>query len=91
MGTRITIDRVGRIVLPKPVRDALDLAPGDALELETAGEQITLRPVRTFAPLTNEQGVWVFRTGQPLAIAVVDEVLREVRDGRDRQNLDPQE
>lgn len=32
-----------------------------------ADEQITLRPVRGTAPLRNEQGIWVFRTGQSLS------------------------
>ncbi len=87
MSTRLTIDSAGRVVIPKPLRDELELEPGDALELESAGDRITLRPVRAVVPLTKEQGVWVFRTGQPLAAAVTDEVLREVREGRDRRHL----
>ena len=88
MNTRITIDNAGRVVLPKPLRDELDLGPGDSLELESAGDRITLRPVRAAAPLTKENGVWVFRTGQPLAASVTDTVLRDVRDDRDHHNLD---
>lgn len=89
MNTRLTIDGPGRVVLPKPLRDELDLGPGDSLELESAGEKITLRPLRAAAPLTKEQGVWVFRTGQPLSISVTDAVLRQVREDRDRDNLAP--
>jgi AbrB family looped-hinge helix DNA binding protein len=89
MNTRITIDNAGRVVLPKPLRDELDLGPGDSLELESAGDKITLRPVRAVAPLTKEHGVWVYRTGQPLAASVTDSVLRDVREDRDRHNLDP--
>lgn len=88
MNTRLTIDSAGRVVLPKPLRDELDLGPGDSLELDSAGDNITLRPVRAAAPLTKEQGVWVFRTGQPLAASVTDAVLREVRADRDRHLLD---
>jgi AbrB family looped-hinge helix DNA binding protein len=77
------MDSAGRVVLPKPLRDELDLGPGDALELESAGEKITLRPVRAAAPLTKEQGVWVFRTGQRLSAAATDDVLRQVREDRD--------
>jgi AbrB family looped-hinge helix DNA binding protein len=87
MNTRLTIDRAGRVVLPKPLRDELDLGAGDTLELESAGEKITLRPVRAVAPLTKERGVWVFRTGQPLSTDVTDDVLRQVREKRDQQNL----
>jgi len=88
MNTRLTIDSAGRVVLPKPLRDELDLGPGDSLDLESAGEKITLRPVRSSAPLTKEQGVWVFRTGQPLAADLTDDMLRQVREDRDQQNLD---
>jgi AbrB family looped-hinge helix DNA binding protein len=87
MTTRLTIDGAGRVVLPKPIRMALDLSPGDTLELESAGEKITLRPVRTTSPLTKEKGVWVFRTGQPLAASVADDVLNDIRQRRDRDNL----
>ena len=63
MNTRLIIDKAGRVVIPKPLRQELHLEPGDALEIETSGEQITLRPVRETGPLTKEHGVWVFRTG----------------------------
>jgi AbrB family looped-hinge helix DNA binding protein len=88
MNARLTIDSAGRVVLPKPLRDELDLGPGDALELENSGEKITLRPVRAAAPLTKEHGVWVFRIGQPLSAAVTDDMLRQVRKERDQHNLD---
>jgi AbrB family looped-hinge helix DNA binding protein len=87
MNARLTIDKAGRIVIPKPLREKLQLQPGDALELESAGEQITLRPVRGTAPLTKEHGVWVFRVGQPLPASVADEVLEQLREERDLANL----
>ena len=87
MDARLTIDSAGRVVLPKPLRDELHLVAGDTLELESSGERILLRPVRAAAPLTKEQGVWVFRTGQPMATSLVDDTLRQIRDERDEQNL----
>jgi AbrB family looped-hinge helix DNA binding protein len=86
MKSQLILDKAGRIVIPKPLREALNLEPGDALELERAGEEITLRPVRGSGPLTKEQGVWVFRTGQPLGAAATDEVLQRIREERDRAN-----
>jgi AbrB family looped-hinge helix DNA binding protein len=87
MITRLTIDGAGRVSLPKPLRKALDLAPGDTLEMETAGEEITLRPIRSAAPLAQERGVWVFRTGQPLSATTADQVLKDIREQRDSQNM----
>ena len=87
MTTRLTIDGAGRVVLPKPLRKELGIAPGDTLELETAGEKITLRPIRATAPLAKEKGVWVFRAGHPLPASFTDGVLRDIRAQRDQDNL----
>lgn len=60
----ITMDQAGRIILPKPVRDALHLRGGDHLELESAGGRIILRPACAPMALCRERGVWVYRTGR---------------------------
>ena len=87
MNIRITIDKAGRVVIPKPLREELHLEAGDALEMESAGEQISLRPVRGTGPLTKEHGVWVIHTGQPLSASVTDEMLQRIRKERDLANL----
>lgn len=87
MTNLLTVDRAGRVVLPKPVRDELQLSPGDSLELESSEDQIVLRPVRGNGPLRKKRGVWVFRTGQPLSLETVNETMAEVRRERDRDNL----
>lgn len=87
MSTRLLIDKAGRVVIPKPLREELHLEPGDALDMESAGDQITLRPVRGTGPLTKEHGVWVFHTGQPLPASATDEMLQHIREDRDLANL----
>lgn len=87
MNSRLTIDRGGRIVIPKPVRKELNLEPGDSLEMERSGEQITLRPVRGTAPLKKEHDVWVFHSGQTLSASSTDEALQQIREERDLGNL----
>ena len=91
MSSRLTIDRAGRIVIPKPLREELHLGPGDSLEMETVGEQITLRPVRGTGPLTKEHGVWVFRSEEPLPASATDHILELLREERDVANLSNKE
>src|SRR5450759_4303473 len=87
MNTRLIIDKAGRVVIPNPLRKELHLEPGDALEMDSAGEQITLRPVRGTGQITKEHGVWVFYTGQPLPASATDEMLQQIRQERDLANL----
>jgi len=79
MITKLTIDKAGRIVLPKPVRDQLRLLAGDAFLLDSSGEKITLRPVRKNAPLRKKCGVWVYSAGEPLAAFVVQDTEEQIR------------
>jgi AbrB family looped-hinge helix DNA binding protein len=87
MKVRVTLDKTGRIVIPKPLREALQLEPGDALEMESSGEEITLRPVRGTGSLAKEHGVWVLNNGQPLPASATDEMLQQVRGDRDLANV----
>ena len=86
MNTTVTLDRAGRVVIPKPLRDELRLEPGDSLHLDSEGTTLTLRPVSSASPLMKERGVWVFRRGSKLTAATTNKVLREVREKRDRSS-----
>jgi len=79
MAATLTIDKAGRIVLPKHLREELQLQPGDSLEVNSSGEQITLRPLRGNSPLRKKRGVWIFETGEPLSEAVIEKTTREIR------------
>jgi AbrB family looped-hinge helix DNA binding protein len=87
MVVKVSLDKAGRIVLPKPLRDELRLTAGDALEAEASGEEITLRPIRGNAPLRKKRGIWVYRAGEPLRDTAVRETLRQVGRERDADNL----
>ena len=87
MTTRLIIDKAGRVVIPKPLRKELHLEAGDALEMVSTGEQISLRPVRGTGPLTKELGVWVFHSGQPLPASATDDMVEQIRAERDLVNL----
>jgi AbrB family looped-hinge helix DNA binding protein len=58
-----TLDRFGRIVIPKAVRDDLGLRPGSVLELRESGDDLLLSPRRDEPDLVREEGVLVY-TGE---------------------------
>jgi bifunctional DNA-binding transcriptional regulator/antitoxin component of YhaV-PrlF toxin-antitoxin module len=56
-------------------REELHLGPGDTLEIESEGDEITLRPVRFKALLKKEHGIWVYQ-GEPSDASIVDLIDR---------------
>jgi AbrB family looped-hinge helix DNA binding protein len=91
MNATITVDKAGRVVLPKPVRDKLQIQAGDSLELDSSGGEIVLRPIRRTAQMRLRDGIWVFRTGQPISATSVNETIRQARDERSELVLHPPE
>jgi AbrB family looped-hinge helix DNA binding protein len=87
MSAKLRLDKLGRIVLPKPVRDKLQLAAGDELEMESVDDRIMLRPLRGTGQLRKKRGVWVFHCGAPLSAVTVQQTVEQVRRERDEQNL----
>ena len=85
MTTKLTLDRAGRVLIPKTLRQKLHLGPGDALQLDSEGERITLRPVRPKALLTKERGVWVYQ-GEATHGSILDLIDHE-REKRSRELL----
>ena len=76
MGTKISIDKAGRVVVPKPLREKLRLEAGDDLLIESDGDQITLRPIRPEPLLVKECGIWVYN-GAPSDESIPDMIDRE--------------
>ncbi len=54
-----TIDSVGRIVVPKPLRDALGLTPGSTVDISRYGDGLQLTPSGRVARLVTEDGALV--------------------------------
>jgi AbrB family looped-hinge helix DNA binding protein len=86
MPTTVTIDKAGRVVIPKEIRDELRLEAGDTLALESEGERVTLQPIHGGTPLQKERGVWVFHGGKPLSLDEANQIVRDAREPRDRRN-----
>jgi AbrB family looped-hinge helix DNA binding protein len=87
MNTILTLDRAGRIVLPKAVREELQVSPGDSLELEASEEAIVLRPARGNGRMKKEHGIWVFHAGKPLTVETVNKTVNKIRRERNRKAL----
>lgn len=60
MPVQTTVDRFGRVVIPKETRDHFGLAPGASVTVIDAEEGILLKPGAAEAPLAQKGGVLVF-------------------------------
>jgi len=87
MAIKTTIDRAGRVVLPKPLRDDLQLEPGDWLSLESNENEIVIRPLRGVVPLQKKRGIWTFGSGETLSMEKVNQTAQQIRRERDQKNL----
>ena len=76
---QLTLDRFGRMVLPKAIRDDFGLRPGDVLEAEEQTDAIVLRPLTRSDCLRREGRALVF-TGK--AAGAIGGVLGGVREAR---------
>jgi AbrB family looped-hinge helix DNA binding protein len=77
-----SIDRLGRVVVPKPIRDKLGLQGGETLEIEERDGVIELRPAPTEMRLVDTpQGPVVAPLEElpPLTDGIVRDVLERVR------------
>ena len=80
------VDRFGRIVVPKEIRDNHGLVPGSGVEIEDAGETIVLRRSDDLPGLVEKDGILVFRAR---ATGDLDEAIRAFRDERLRSVRGP--
>ncbi len=87
MRNRVSVDKVGGVVLPKSLRDKLQLAPGDQLLSESEGEPMTLRSVRPQATIKKEYGIWVYHC--ELSAVSIPELIEREREKRGFQLLAP--
>ena len=75
------MDRAGRIVLPKAVRQELALEPGDALAVSIHGASVTLTPKRETVGFVRQGQALVFSTAgeDTLSPEAVSRILEESR------------
>lgn len=86
MTAKLILDKLGRIVLPKPLLQKLQLAAGDELELQSMNDRIILRPSRGSTQLRKKHGVWISHRGEPLSAATVQKTIEGVKRMREDRN-----
>jgi len=65
------IDQAGRVVLPKPIRDALGLLPGTKVDISPYGAGAQILPAGRTACLVEEDGVLIAAGETPVDDDVV--------------------
>jgi AbrB family looped-hinge helix DNA binding protein len=79
---RTTIDKAGRLVIPRALRDRIGLAEGGEVELEVDGAAVRIAPLAG-SDLLEEAGLLVIpASGEPITNAAVRELIDADRHGR---------
>ena len=86
---KLKIDRAGRIVLPKKIRDRFHLRQGSDLQVEVSPDGILLRPAEQKPSLVEEDGILV-HIGQAPAQFTWDGVVEDEREARFPRRSIPQ-
>jgi AbrB family looped-hinge helix DNA binding protein len=79
---RTTIDAAGRVVVPKALRDALGLRPGQLLELEARDGRLEIEVAATPMRLEDRDGVVVAVPLEPLPPLTADQVRETLEQTR---------
>ena len=80
----LKIDKAGRVILPKPVRDRLGLRAGSDLEIQETHEGVLLRPAERKPSLVRKGSFWV-HTGEIPAGFDILKAIDEDREERMRK------
>ena len=75
------LDKFGRIVIPKKIRDDFSLRPGTSIWIEEGKNEILLKPIEDEPGLIEKDGVLVF-TGK--LMGNLETKIEEIRKERSR-------
>jgi AbrB family looped-hinge helix DNA binding protein len=86
---RVTVDRAGRVVLPKRIREAAGLTGGQEVEVRLAGVVIEIEPVQPTVRLRTRPGrlpvLEVDAEVEPVTDADVRAALEQQREEREQR------
>jgi len=88
MNTTVEIDKAGRIVVPKKLRDALHLTPGTRMKVERTGDRLVLEADFPEPRLEMRDGMWVMVGGPPITAEEADAVLRRGYEERHKRIME---
>ena len=78
-GMRVSVDRAGRMVIPKPFRTALGIGPETEVELVVDGGGLRIDPVRAaLRPVEEEDGLPLLGFVPDMVVTEAD--VRRLRD-----------
>jgi len=89
MSQEIFIDKAGRLVLPKKIREHLELQAGDILEASLGADEVRLRPRRMASSRPTRIGgrmVWDAK-GHTATLDEMSEALQRGRQERDARSM----
>jgi AbrB family looped-hinge helix DNA binding protein len=72
---KATIDKAGRLVIPRPLRERIGLAAGGTVEIELEGAGLRIRPVSGSQFREQEDLLVMPRTGTSIEDAFVRELI----------------
>ena len=75
----ITMDRAGRIVVPKALRDQLAVEPGQPLRAEVRDGRLEIEPQEVAAELVERDGILVITPTEPVP-SLTREAVRDLLD-----------
>jgi AbrB family looped-hinge helix DNA binding protein len=85
-GMRLRLDKSGRVVLPKPLRQRLGLRAGTTFEAKEAPEGLLLRPIRQRPSLIERDGFLV-HTGRAVPSLDWEQLSQDLEEERLRDIL----
>jgi AbrB family looped-hinge helix DNA binding protein len=74
-----TIDSVGRIVLPKQLRDRLGLVPGGKVDISLYGDGLHIAPTGRTARIEQHDGQWVAVSDTPITDEDIFDLVDSIR------------
>lgn len=82
---KVTIDKAGRVVIPKVIRESARLVPGSDVEIRTVGDHVEIEPAPRTVRLEHRGGLLVAvptEEVEKLTVSEVESTMTTLREQR---------